>query len=72
MGRLLAKLKGVDFFRKIPTDLTEATLAGASISVTAAAVIIMLLSAVRGRRRRWGLGAHASLPFSPGLPPWRP
>lgn len=41
----LSKLKGADFFRKIPSDLTEATLAGASISVTAALVILFLLGA---------------------------
>ena len=45
MPRLLQKLKSVDFYRKIPADLTEATLAGASISVAAAVFIVFLLTA---------------------------
>lgn len=40
---VLQKLKGVDFYRKIPSDLTEATLAGASISLVAAVTIVALL-----------------------------
>lgn len=38
-----AKLKSVDFFRKLPSDLTEATLTGASLSVVATIVMIFLL-----------------------------
>lgn len=41
--RILQKLKAVDFYRKIPTDLTEATVAGASISLVAAVSIVLLL-----------------------------
>lgn len=43
MGRLLQKLKSVDFYKKMPSDLTEATLAGAWISVSAAALMGLLL-----------------------------
>jgi len=38
----LKSLKAIDFFRKIPTDLTEATLSGASISLIAAFVMTFL------------------------------
>ena len=41
--------RSVDFYRKIPNDLTEATLAGALISLVAALTIILLLAAVRSR-----------------------
>eukprot|EP00873_Tetraselmis_striata_P008725 jgi/Tetstr1/428989/TSEL_018964.t1 len=40
--RLARKLASLDVFRKIPTDLTEATLSGASISIIAAFVITFL------------------------------
>jgi len=40
--RVLKALKSVDFFRKIPTDLTEATLSGASISIIAAFTMTFL------------------------------
>eukprot|EP00873_Tetraselmis_striata_P017842 jgi/Tetstr1/438106/TSEL_026729.t1 len=40
--RLTRKLASLDYFRKIPTDLTEATLSGASISVIAAFAITFL------------------------------
>lgn len=40
--RITRKLASLDFFRKIPTDLTEATLSGASISIIAAFVITFL------------------------------
>ncbi|BDA51659.1 probable endoplasmic reticulum-Golgi intermediate compartment protein [Coccomyxa sp. Obi] len=45
MARVLQKLRSVDFYRKIPNDLTEATLAGASISLIAAVTIMVLLTA---------------------------
>jgi thiol-disulfide isomerase/thioredoxin len=45
MGKLLGRLKGVDFYRRLPTDLTEATLHGASLSVMAALVMVSLLGA---------------------------
>ncbi|KAK9919161.1 hypothetical protein WJX75_009797 [Coccomyxa subellipsoidea] len=45
MARILQKLRSVDFYRKIPNDLTEATLAGASISLIAAITIVVLLTA---------------------------
>ncbi|CAL5224040.1 g6662 [Coccomyxa viridis] len=48
MARVLQKLRGVDFYRKIPSDLTEATLAGASISLVAAVTIVFLLLAELG------------------------
>lgn len=44
---LLQRLKSVDFYRKLPTDLTEATLSGAAISIVTTVVILFLLGAVR-------------------------
>ncbi|KAL6781846.1 Protein disulfide-isomerase 5-4 [Auxenochlorella protothecoides] len=41
--RVLQRLRAVDFYKKIPSDLTETTLAGAVISVTAATLILLLL-----------------------------
>lgn len=43
MPRFLQRLKGVDFYRKIPSDLTESTLAGATLSLLAALSIVLLL-----------------------------
>ncbi|KMS98493.1 hypothetical protein BVRB_4g091860 [Beta vulgaris subsp. vulgaris] len=37
-----SKLKSVDFYRKIPRDLTEASLSGAGLSIVAALAIIFL------------------------------
>ena len=37
---------GVDFYKKIPADLTEATTAGAAISIVAAVVIVLLIGSV--------------------------
>lgn len=37
----------VDFYRKLPTDLTEATLSGATISIATTFLILFLLGAVR-------------------------
>lgn len=45
MARGLGKLKGVDFYRKIPTDLTEGSLSGAALSIAAAIVMIVLFGA---------------------------
>eukprot|EP00775_Hariotina_reticulata_P009534 gene9534-9698_t len=42
-SRTLSRLKSVDFYKKIPSDLTEATLTGAWISIVAAIVMVMLL-----------------------------
>jgi len=39
---LLSSLKSVDFYRKIPRDLTEASLSGAALSIGAAAFMTML------------------------------
>ncbi|CAD7697252.1 unnamed protein product [Ostreobium quekettii] len=41
--KFLARLKAVDFYKKLPSDLSEATLAGAWISIGAAIVISVLL-----------------------------
>lgn len=38
----------MDFYRKLPTDLTEATLSGAAISIVTTLLILFLLGAVRG------------------------
>ena len=48
----LQRLKSVDFYRKLPTDLTEATLSGATISIATTFLILFLLGAVRRRRPR--------------------
>lgn len=37
-----SKIKAVDFYRKIPRDLTEATLSGAGLSIIAALAMILL------------------------------
>ncbi|KAF2594108.1 hypothetical protein F2Q70_00043745 [Brassica cretica] len=36
------KIKSVDFYRKIPRDLTEASLSGAGLSIVAALAMIFL------------------------------
>ncbi|KAG6755421.1 hypothetical protein POTOM_041243 [Populus tomentosa] len=36
------KLKSVDFYRKIPRDLTEASLSGAGLSIVAALAMMFL------------------------------
>jgi thiol-disulfide isomerase/thioredoxin len=43
MGSFRSKVRNVDFYKKLPSDLTEATLAGASISLVAAGFIILLI-----------------------------
>jgi thiol-disulfide isomerase/thioredoxin len=43
MGGFKSKVRNVDFYKKLPSDLTEATLAGASISLVAAGIIILLV-----------------------------
>ena len=40
----------MDFYRKLPTDLTEATLSGAAISIATTFIILFLLGAVRGAK----------------------
>lgn len=47
MGRFFAKLKAVDFFKKIPADLLEASLGGAWISLAAAVIMVLLFGMVR-------------------------
>lgn len=37
-----ARLKAIDFYRKIPRDLTEATLSGAGLSIVAAVSMVLL------------------------------
>ncbi|CAD5329191.1 unnamed protein product [Arabidopsis thaliana] len=37
-----SKIKSVDFYRKIPRDLTEASLSGAGLSIIAALSMIFL------------------------------
>ncbi|CAD7695013.1 unnamed protein product [Ostreobium quekettii] len=41
--KFFARLKAVDFYKKLPSDLSESTLAGAWISILAAIVISVLL-----------------------------
>ncbi|GMH43496.1 hypothetical protein BSKO_11418 [Bryopsis sp. KO-2023] len=41
--RVLSRLKSVDFYKKLPSDLSEATLTGAWISILAAVMIASLL-----------------------------
>lgn len=43
----MQRLKSVDFYRKLPNDLTEATLSGAAISIATTFIILFLLGAVR-------------------------
>jgi len=57
------RLKSVDFYRKLPTDLTEATLSGAAISIATTFIILFLLRAVRMRT------APAAAPPPAALPP---
>eukprot|EP00197_Chlamydomonas_leiostraca_P009725 CAMPEP_0202865692 /NCGR_PEP_ID=MMETSP1391-20130828/6300_1 /ASSEMBLY_ACC=CAM_ASM_000867 /TAXON_ID=1034604 /ORGANISM="Chlamydomonas leiostraca, Strain SAG 11-49" /LENGTH=473 /DNA_ID=CAMNT_0049545559 /DNA_START=97 /DNA_END=1518 /DNA_ORIENTATION=- len=40
--KLFSKLKSIDFFKKLPSDLTEATLAGAWISIVASIAMAFL------------------------------
>ncbi|MEW5316314.1 MAG: hypothetical protein WDW38_007693 [Sanguina aurantia] len=42
MTRIFAKLKALDFYKKLPSDLVEATLAGAWISIAAAIIMAFL------------------------------
>lgn len=46
-----SKLKTFDFYRKIPRDLSEATLPGSVISMLAAVVMIVLFVAVRPSKK---------------------
>ncbi|KAJ9568009.1 hypothetical protein OSB04_003975 [Centaurea solstitialis] len=39
---LTSRIKSVDFFRKIPRDLTEASLSGAGLSIVAAVTMMFL------------------------------
>ncbi|KIY92403.1 hypothetical protein MNEG_15560, partial [Monoraphidium neglectum] len=48
MARSLSRLRSVDFYKKIPSDLTEATLTGAWLSVTASIIMSLLLVLVSG------------------------
>ncbi|KAI8472288.1 MAG: protein disulfide isomerase [Monoraphidium minutum] len=43
MARSLSRLRSVDFYKKIPADLTEATLTGAWLSLAASALMALLL-----------------------------
>lgn len=40
MTRIFSKLKALDFYKKLPSDLVEATLAGAWISIAAAIIMV--------------------------------
>jgi hypothetical protein len=53
-NRSLSRLKSVDFYKKIPSDLTEATLTGAWLSIAASVImssLLVLVSGKLGRRR---------------------
>lgn len=41
-SRIFSRLKSLDFYKKIPSDLTEATLAGAWLSICAAVIMAFL------------------------------
>lgn len=43
-----SKIKSLDFYRKIPRDLTEATLSGAGLSIFAALSMIFLFGMESG------------------------
>jgi hypothetical protein len=47
MARSLSRLRSVDFYKKIPSDLTEATLTGAWLSLAASIIMATLLVLVR-------------------------
>lgn len=67
------RLKSVDFYRKLPTDLTEATLSGATISIVTTLLILFLLGAVRsqlGSLARWPSAGIAVLQLTDSSP-WR-
>lgn len=49
--RSLSRLRSVDFYKKIPSDLTEATLTGAGLSIVASVVMALLLVLVCARVR---------------------
>jgi hypothetical protein len=51
LSRSLSRLRSVDFYRKLPTDLTEATLTGAWLSIAASVLMSTLLVLVRGPKR---------------------
>eukprot|EP00891_Asterochloris_glomerata_P001965 jgi/Astpho2/1965/Aster-00474 len=53
MGRILGRLKGVDFYRRLPSDLTEATLHGAGLSVLAAFIMMFLLIMAPSAALHW-------------------
>ena len=60
-----SKLKTFDFYRKIPRDLSEATLPGSVISMLAAVVMIVLFVAVRPSKKtetdeRWYSGQRCA------------
>ena len=56
----LQRLKSVDFYRKLPTDLTEATLSGAAISIATTFIILFLLGAVRAAAAAAAAAASAA------------
>ncbi len=68
MARIFARLKSIDFFKKLPSDLTEATLTGAWISIAAAVIMVFLFAAVRTswRQLQRNSGAEAALPATSG------
>lgn len=47
--RSLSRLRSVDFYKKIPSDLTEATLTGAWLSIVASIIMSTLLVLVSAR-----------------------
>lgn len=46
MSKSFSKLKAIDFYKKIPSDLVEATLTGAWLSITAAILMAFLFGMV--------------------------
>jgi len=58
LSRSLSRLRSVDFYKKIPSDLTEATLTGAWLSLAASFIMATLLVLVGGglAGRRLGTG----------------
>lgn len=52
-NRSLSRLRSVDFYKKIPSDLTEATLTGAWLSIAASIIMSTLLVLVSRLAAEW-------------------
>ena len=68
MSKSFSKLKAIDFYKKIPSDLVEATLTGAWLSITAAILMAFLFGMVIHLiHDRMAIPLITSLPPIPGV-----